>query len=88
MTGGAWHGGKGDATRPEGERGAWSRGYEGIDWSAHRKPTEDPARALDSVSMDPPAVDDGVRYLTAGVDVAEDRIEVAVVGWPIERPGA
>lgn len=36
----AWHGGKGDDTRRESERGSFERGYDGIDWSATRKPAE------------------------------------------------
>lgn len=31
---GEWEGGKGDLTRREAESGNFSRGYEGIDWSA------------------------------------------------------
>lgn len=34
---GAWEGGKGDATRPEAAPGNYSRGYDGIDWTAREK---------------------------------------------------
>jgi len=40
---GAWHGGKGDETRRESERGLYGRGYEGIDWSATREAAAKPA---------------------------------------------
>lgn len=50
---GKWHGGKGDAKRPESEQGAFARGFDGIDWSATRASTPPPADA-------PPADDEPV----------------------------
>jgi len=56
---GASHGGKGDARRTETTAGAYASGFGAIDWTASRKPAEQDegaAAALDSVSMEPPAV--------------------------------
>jgi hypothetical protein len=56
-----WHGGKGDDTRRESERGSYGRGYEGIDWSA----TRDKAETDVSPSLSP-SPSDGPVFTTDG----------------------
>lgn len=52
---GSWHGGKGDAKRPEGEAGAYARGYDAIKWSARdgEAVPEEPTQASEPVKPDP-----------------------------------
>jgi hypothetical protein len=57
---GEWHGGKGPAYRPESERGAFSRGYDNINWNARSESVgilenaeNEVSKAIDSLIENP-----------------------------------